>query len=208
MKSFLVLMLLMLPLAQPVSQESPSVPEESSSAKGILQEGYASWYGWKFHGRKTASGEIFDMGKLTAAHPTLPFGTILRVTNTANNESVEVKINDRGPFVEGRIIDLSKAAADAIGMSGSGVAWVRLELMKEPPEPQYNVQVAAYTTEKYALRTVERIEAAKLEATLQRTEEGIIRVLVTGIPHRDLQHVIDLLRSAGYPNVLVRAAAP
>jgi rare lipoprotein A len=207
-KPLLLLTLFVLPLVRPASQDLPPAPEQPGSAKSILQEGYASWYGWKFHGRLTASGEIFDMGKLTAAHPTLPFGTILRVTNTANNESVEVKVNDRGPFVEGRIIDLSKAAADAIGMSGSGVAWVRLELMREPPEPQYSVQVGAYTTEKYALRTAERIEAAQLKATVQRTEDGIIRVLVPDVPQSDLQHVISLLKSAGYPNVLVRSVDP
>lgn len=206
-------------MPDPIPEDPPSergtpledgmVSEDGTlSEDGILQEGYASWYGWKFHGRKTASGEIFDMGKLTAAHPTLPFGTVLRVTNAANNESVEVKVNDRGPFVEGRIIDLSKAAADAIGMSGSGVAWVRLELLKKPPEAYFDVQVGAYATEKYALRTAERIEAVKLKATIQRTEEGIIRVLVTGVPEGSLQHVTDLLSSAGFPDVLVRTAAP
>ncbi len=183
-------------------------PEEPEPASEILEEGYASWYGWKFHGRKTANGEIFDMYQLTAAHLTLPFGTILRVINTNNDTSVEVRINDRGPFVEGRIIDLSKAAADAISMSGSGLAWVQLELVAEPPEARYNVQVGAYSNEKYALRAVERIEAKNMKATLQRTEGGIIRVLVADIAKSDLEHVKNLLSSAGYPNVLVKTPPP
>lgn len=92
--------------------------------------GYASWYGGKFHGRLTANGETFDTYKLTAAHRTLPFHTIVKVTNLKNGKSVEVRINDRGPFVRGRIIDLSKAAAEAIDMTGDGVARVRLEVVQ------------------------------------------------------------------------------
>lgn len=84
----------------------------------------ASWYGPGFHGRKTASGERFNTGALTAAHKTLPFGTRVRVENVHTGRSVVVRINDRGPFVRGRVIDLSKAAARAIGMDG--VARVRL----------------------------------------------------------------------------------
>lgn len=86
--------------------------------KGVV--GVASYYGKKFHGRKTASGEIYDMYKLTAAHRTLPFGTRVLVTNLANGKSVVVKINDRGPFIKGRIIDLSYEAARRIGITGLG----------------------------------------------------------------------------------------
>lgn len=91
-----------------------------------IEEGFASWYGPGFAGRLTASGEIFDPNELTAAHQTLPFGTRLRVTNTRSGRSVVVRINDRGPFVGDRVIDLSRAAAEAIGMIGSGVAHVSL----------------------------------------------------------------------------------
>ncbi|MEX2540512.1 MAG: septal ring lytic transglycosylase RlpA family protein [Trueperaceae bacterium] len=93
----------------------------------FAREGVASWYGPGFAGRLTASGEVFDPGQLTAAHRTLPFNTHLRVTNVANGRSVVVRINDRGPFKGARIIDLSRAAADRIGMIGSGTATVRLE---------------------------------------------------------------------------------
>jgi rare lipoprotein A len=94
------------------------------------QTGYASWYGRDFQGRPTASGEIFDMYAYTAAHRDLPFGTRVRVTNEANGHSVVVRINDRGPWVEGRILDLSYAAAQALGMLEAGVARVRLEVLR------------------------------------------------------------------------------
>jgi rare lipoprotein A len=91
------------------------------------QEGLASWYGGKFQGRQTANGEIFDTNKFTAAHKTLAFGTVVKVTHLENGKSTVVRINDRGPFIPGRIIDLSRAAAAAIGLAGKGVAKVRVE---------------------------------------------------------------------------------
>ncbi len=94
--------------------------------------GYASWYGKKFHGRPTASGEIYDMYKLTAAHKKLPLGTYVKVTNLSNGKSVIVKINDRGPYVRGRIIDLSYAAAKKIGMVKKGVQKVKIVAIKYP----------------------------------------------------------------------------
>ena len=95
------------------------------------QIGYASWYGGKFHGRKTANGETYNMYALTAAHRTLPFGTRVKVTNLSNGKSVIVRITDRGPFVDKhkRVIDLSYAAAKKIDMIGQGVAKVRLEIL-------------------------------------------------------------------------------
>jgi len=89
----------------------------------------ASWYGPGFSGKTTASGDVFDETKMTAAHKTLPLGSKAKVTNLKNGKSVEVEINDRGPYVEGRIIDLSKAAARALGIVDHGVARVRVELL-------------------------------------------------------------------------------
>ena len=100
------------------------------SAYGGYETGYASWYGKDFHGRPTASGEAFDMYAYTAAHRNLPFGTRVRVTNEDNGRSVVVRINDRGPWVEGRIIDLSYAAATQLGMIEAGVVRVRLEVLR------------------------------------------------------------------------------
>src|SRR5262245_58612998 len=94
-----------------------------------VQVGLASWYGPGFHGRRTASGEIYDQDALTAAHPSLPFGTRVRVTNLDNGRAVDVRITDRGPFVGGRVIDLSRAAASVVGLIGPGVCRVRLEVV-------------------------------------------------------------------------------
>lgn len=96
-------------------------------------EGIASWYGADFNGRLTANGEIYDMYKMTAAHKTLPLGTVVKVHNRENGLEVEVRINDRGPYVKGRIIDLSRTAGRAIGMRDAGTARVTLEVVRWPP---------------------------------------------------------------------------
>jgi rare lipoprotein A len=96
------------------------------NAKGFRQRGLASWYGRDFHGKKTSSGETYDMYAMTAAHKTLPLGTYVRVHHLANNTSVDVRINDRGPFVRGRIIDLSYTAARSLGLVGPGTAEVEI----------------------------------------------------------------------------------
>lgn len=106
-----------------------------SIREGVSWQGKASWYGGNgdgFHGRKTASGEIFDRNVLTAAHPFLPFDTIVSVTHLKAGKEVLVRINDRGPFIEGRIIDLSRAAAEAIGMRYVGVAKVKVKIITLP----------------------------------------------------------------------------
>lgn len=95
-----------------------------------IQTGQASWYGQKFHDRTTASGEKYDIRKLTAAHRTLPFNTLVRVENLKNGRKVDVRINDRGPFVEGRIIDLSRKAAEKLDMIADGVIPVRIEILR------------------------------------------------------------------------------
>jgi rare lipoprotein A len=103
-----------------------------AAAAGRAHIGEASWYGPGFNGKKTASGDIFDDAKFTAAHKSLPLGSKARVTNIGSGDSVEVEINDRGPYVAGRIIDLSHAAAKALGIIDSGVTLVRIELISEP----------------------------------------------------------------------------
>ena len=97
---------------------------------GAVERGNATWYGGRFHGRKTASGEIFDENAMTAAHKTLPFDTRVRVTNLNNGRTVEVRITDRGPYAKGRIIDLSKAAATRLDMIRAGVVPVKLEVLR------------------------------------------------------------------------------
>ena len=115
---------------------------------GSTETGIASWYGIPYHGRAAANGEIYDMEKLTAAHRTLPFGTWVEVTNLDNGRVVSVRIIDRGPFIDGRIIDLSKAAAREIELIGPGVAKVRIKIVTEPMDiartSHYAVQAGAY----------------------------------------------------------------
>lgn len=106
---------------------APALADKGQVVKSI--SGSASWYGGKFHGRKTANGERYDMNQLTAAHKTLPFGTKVRVTNKNNGKSVVVRINDRGPFVGRRVIDLSRGAANAVGMIASGIAPVSIDIL-------------------------------------------------------------------------------
>ncbi len=102
----------------------------TSNDQNLERSGQASWYGTYHHGKTTASGERFNQNAFTAAHPTLPFGTKVKVTNKRNNKSVIVRINDRGPYAKGRIIDLSRAAAQKINMLNSGVAPVRLQVLR------------------------------------------------------------------------------
>ena len=107
-----------------------SVPTSTTTSKSKVIDGKASYYANMFQGRKTANGQIFDQGKLTAAHRTLPFGTKVKVTNINNHKSVIVTINDRGPFIRGRIIDLSSSAFKAIGNPRTGVLNVTMEILK------------------------------------------------------------------------------
>jgi peptidoglycan lytic transglycosylase len=119
-----------------------------------VEEGIASWYGIPFDGHRASDGEIFDMREPVAAHRTLPFGSIVRVTNLNNGLQTEVRIIDRGPFVPGRIIDLSLAAARMINMVGTGIAPVRIELLSSPVPlaGDFTVQVGAFMQQENALR--------------------------------------------------------
>ena len=101
-------------------------------AEGFRQRGTASWYGKKFHGRKTSNGETYDMYGVSAAHKTLPFGTVVRVHNLRNGRKLDIRINDRGPFVRGRIIDLSYGAANKLGVVGPGTAPVEIVVLAAP----------------------------------------------------------------------------
>lgn len=108
-----------------------ALPFGAARANVTVQEGLVSWYGQRFHERPTASGELFDAGAMTMAHPTLPFGTRVRVTNLRNGRSVVLRVNDRGPFVGTRIADLSEAAAAALGMLRRGIAQARIEVLHD-----------------------------------------------------------------------------
>lgn len=140
---------------------------------GYEEEGVASWYGIPFHGRAAADGEIYDMETLVAAHRLLPFNTWLKVTNLANGKAVNVRVIDRGPFIEGRIIDLSKAAARAIDLIGPGTGQVRLEVIAAPvdipADDFYAVQVGAFSVYENAER--QRARYAQRFGTAQLAEK-------------------------------------
>jgi rare lipoprotein A len=111
----------------------PKAATKSAKKPKPYQVGTASWYGSYFQGKDTASGEAYNMYDFTAAHPTLPLGTYVRVTNLRNGRAVVVRVNDRGPVVDGRIIDMSYGAAQALGMKSRGLQQVRLDLVETPP---------------------------------------------------------------------------
>ena len=168
-----ILALVLLLLAACAAPGLRSRPWEDLSG----ETGLASWYGVPYHGRRTSSGEVYNMYQLSAAHRDIPLGSWVEVTNLTIGRSLTVRINDRGPFVEGRIIDLSYAAASLLGMTGPGVVPVRVRL-SQPPQGgagpvRYAVQVASFTAES---------SAQGLKSELERKVPGvhIVKALVTG----------------------------
>ncbi len=148
----------------PPSEKEPPVQEFPADAKPIYVEtGIASWYGPPYHGRKAANGEVFDTNRMTAAHRTLPLNSIARVTNLKTGHSTVVRITDRGPFIEGRMLDLSVAAAKAVDVWRPGLATVKLEVMQAPAAVdvggRWCVQIGAFAN---------KAEAAKLKDKLTR----------------------------------------
>lgn len=197
------------------------------SAEGFSEEGIASWYGADFHGKPTACGEPYDMWAMTAAHKTLPLGTHVKVTNLQNNRTTVLRVNDRGPFVGGRVIDLSCKAAQELGCYGRGTAPVRIEavqvaseikvgqdtLWKVDPVPsfrygRFTVQIGAFRDGGNARRLRDRM-AASMEARItQATDKhgNLYRVQV-GM-HQDLllaRQEVDRLRGRGFADAFVLA---
>lgn len=146
-------------------------PPLSSVPEGYVEEGNASWYGDPFNGRRSSNGEIYDMNKFTAAHRTLPFNTMVRVTNLNNGKSTTVRITDRGPFVQNRILDLSLAAARAIDSVGPGVVPVRLEVITpgiDLTAGYFTVQVGAFRDPNNAQRLRDRLSVSYSPIFIQR----------------------------------------
>jgi rare lipoprotein A len=158
-----------------------AVPPPPTVQPAYTETGTASWYGYPYHGRRAASGEIYDMEQMTAAHRTLPFNTKVRVFNLENGRTVEVRINDRGPFVANRVIDLSRAAARALAMLGPGSARVRLEVLRVGEEPTtYAVQVGTFAVQVGAFR--DRNNAERIRRQME-SRYGVARlVLRDGTP--------------------------
>lgn len=166
--------------------------------------GKASWYGGKFVGRQTANGEIFDTRKYTAAHKTLPFNTVVEVTNLENGKKVEVRINDRGPFIEGRVIDLSQIAAEKIDLIKTGTANVKLKVIKMPKSVQVmDIQVAAFSNFTYAASMRKRLQAAGFKPKTSLSNTGIMRVSLPNVPIKDSYNIVKKLENMGIDNILI-----
>jgi rare lipoprotein A len=191
------------PAASPPSGP-PSAAERQPPIPGEYEEqGIASWYGVPFDGHRTSNGEIYDMRQLTAAHRTLPFNSIVRVTNLSNGMHVDVRINDRGPFVANRVIDLSLAAAQAIQMVGTGTAPVRLDLMSgsNPQVGAFGVQVGAFLVEANAEKLKAQLSARYSSISIMSYDSpnGLFyRVRVGRLPTEEAaQQLADQLHEAG-----------
>lgn len=191
-----------------------------------------SWYGDEFNGRPTSSGEIFDMTAFTAAHKTLPFGTLLEVTNLANGKKIAVRVNDRGPFVEDRELDVSKAAAQALDMLSDGIARASIIAIgtsmpnvpnkvtqsttpsQSPVNPaspstivasgiSWRIQLGSFSTEENARRLVIKLREAGFDPAFEKTDK-MTRVVLSGIRDAQLAETKEKLKACGYKDYLVR----
>lgn len=185
--------------------------------KGFEETGIASWYGPGFHGRTTANGESYDMEAMTAAHKRLPFGSIVEVKNRDNGRTTRVRINDRGPFVRGRIIDLSKAAAREIGMLGPGTARVRIRVVGRSERVavpssrgRTRSRSATVTLQAGAFRDLERAETRLAAVRVHYrgahvdSAKGLHRVLIGGLSEAAAHEAARTLERYGIETVIVR----
>ena len=160
------------PVAVPESAPVPApIPKDT-----YRETGMAAWYGKDMHGKKTASGEVFDMYGFSAAHRTLPFGTVVHVTNLDNFKGIEVRINDRGPFLKNRFLELSYGAAKALGFASQGTARLRIETLDAVRGPaQYTVQAAVFSEEESARILKERLDTRFEVVSITPFETNIAR---------------------------------
>ncbi len=182
-----------------------------------IQTGEASWYGSKYHGRKTSSGERYNKNDMTAAHNTLPFGTKVKVTNIENNESVVLRINDRGPYVGDRIIDVSEVAAKKLDLHRQGVGTVKVEILELPGDynPQnagfYTIQTGAYTSEKNAQMLSQKLKAFDKNLTVEMMEDKsrgrkVLRIRAGRFENRkEAEAFNDLLKEEGLSGLVKEA---
>ena len=194
-----------------------------ATGNGKIQKGTASWYGTKYHGRKSSNGEVYNKTNLTAAHPSLPFGTQVKVTNLSNNQSVVVRITDRGPFKGHRLIDLSEAAARQIDMIRSGTAVVTMEILEKPEsevppmvaladsvasDVYFVIQAGSFADLKNAEMQSEKIKSLKADLPVTLTQETvggktIHRVLAGRFADREVADKVKVtLDKAGIPTLV------
>lgn len=207
--------LFILAACAPLQIERPYTPRLSAEEFWRYREvGLASWYGEEYHGRPTANGEIYDMNASTAAHRTLPFHTIVRVVNLENGKVTEARINDRGPFIPGRIIDLSKKGAQEIGILHTGLARVSLEVIgfsgKSPPslEGTFTIQVGAFVEKENAQRLRAQLQKKHKQVQIilwENNNQRVYRVRVGSFPTEiEARRYGELLRQENLPVFVVR----
>jgi rare lipoprotein A len=177
------------------------------------QDGIASWYGPYFHGKKTANGEIFNTYSMTAAHKSLPFGSIVRVISLENGKEVIVRINDRGPFAKDRIIDLSKAAASELDLLSKGTMNVKIILLEKGQNvyhkyenQNYNIQIASFKNENSALELLNNMKEKGFPVVIQKFESSEIyfRIIIEKINYTELQLYRIKLQKEGYNYLIVK----
>ena len=207
----------------PRSGKKVKLPPPVNPRLGWNEVGVASWYGHPYHGRKTANGETYDMNKMTAAHKRLPFETWLKVENLANGRSTQVRVNDRGPFVGKRIIDLSRAAAADIQMIGTGTARVRLTVIRPPgrqaraasgqtrpsAQPargnqrgQFDIQIGVFSTRSNAEALAKRVQKWGHRTNILPTPQGSHRVVVVGGNRNQASARMKKLKRQGIDGIL------
>ena len=179
--------------------------EMTRAPVGFTQTGEASWYGQDFHGKPTASGEPYDMWAHTAAHRELPFGSMVKVIHLDTGASTVVRINDRGPFAHGRIIDLSLAAARDLGLDRTGTGRVRIEVIggAAAEAGTYLLQVASFGNRANADTLLDRLRAAGYRAELA-SGPGVTRVVIRNLNAADADRITAELASRGFPTPLRR----
>jgi len=205
----------MAPTATPPRTAERAKRSTDIETHAYIEEGNASWYGAPFHGRRASNGEVYDMNKMTAAHRTMAFGTVVRVTNLTNGKTAVVRITDRGPFIDNRIIDLSMAAAREIESIGPGVVPVRLEVISgnDPFAGYFTVQVGAFKERDNAERLRARLDGLYPPATIQAValEDGTFyRVRAGKISgEQPAQRFADDLRAKeGFRTLVIRLDDP
>ncbi len=178
--------------------------------EGNIQRGYASWYGDDFHGKLTSNMEIYNMNDMTAAHKTLPFGTHVIVTNLNNNKTVTVRINDRGPFVEGRDIDLSFAAAKVLGMIGPGVVPVTIEIIRRlspsPSSLKYSIQIGSFSKRTNAIDLKQKLGNRFGSVYITEFKTGLqayFRVRIKANSRNDAEKIAARLKQNGYTVIIL-----
>ncbi|RUO74263.1 septal ring lytic transglycosylase RlpA family protein [Pseudidiomarina sediminum] len=216
-------------LIEPIPRSEPPSPQGNRTyslfgktyaiipdARGHVEEGYASWYGEKFHGHLTSNGETYDMYAMSAAHKTLPLPTYVRVTNLANNRAVVVRVNDRGPFHGNRVLDLSYVAAYKLGMLQKGTAKVRIEALHPDAsnqqlavtaplaateEAQFYIQVVAGSNADRLNSEAEKLAQTYAVPATTQTKSGLYAVMLGPFAVMQTEKLLEQLRADGYHDV-------